>query len=131
MKSLSPLCDSIGEIQASKYKCLLKIVFCTWELNYVIISSNLINLKCQKRKHLLNHDSAKVFFGVSLIMCMHIFLFLFELNNYVTSFVVETIVVPFKYIDNKTSMIFTRCTTLKKLIKRLTIKIDDKIQVII
>ena len=43
---------------------------------------------------------------------MHIFLFLFELSNYVTSFVVGAIVVPFKYIGNKTSMIFTRYTTL-------------------
>ena len=39
-------------------------------------------------------------------------LFLFELNNYVTSFVVGAIVVPFKYIGNKTSMLFTRYTTL-------------------
>ena len=43
---------------------------------------------------------------------MHIFLFLFELSNYVTSFVVRAIAVPFKYIGNKTSMIFTRYTTL-------------------
>ena len=45
-------------------------------------------------------------------MCMHIFLFLLELRSYVTSFIVGAIVVPFKYIGNKTFMIFTRCTTL-------------------
>ena len=45
-------------------------------------------------------------------MYVHIFLFLFELSNYVTSFVVGAIAVPFKDIGNKTSMIFTRYRTL-------------------
>ena len=75
-------------------------------------SFQLIKLKMSKRKLLLSHDSAIVLFGVSFIMCMHIFLFIFELSNYVASFVVGTIAVPFKYIGNKTSMIFTRYTTL-------------------
>ena len=65
-----------------------------------------------KRKHFLNHDSATVLFGVGFIMCMHTFLFFLELSNYVTSFVVGAIAVPFKYTGNKTSMIFTRYTTL-------------------
>ena len=44
---------------------------------------------------------------------MHAYIpFLFELSNYVTSFVVAAIALPFKYIDNKTSIIFTRYTTL-------------------
>ena len=43
---------------------------------------------------------------------MHIFIFLLELSNQFTSFVVEAIAVPFKYIGNKTFIIFTRHTTL-------------------
>ena len=65
-----------------------------------------------KRKLLLKHGSATTLISVSFIMCMHIFFFIFELSNYVTSFVVGANVVPFKYIGNKTSMIFTRYTTL-------------------
>ena len=71
-----------------------------------------------KRKNLLNHDSPTVLFGVGFIICIHIFLFLlfllsfFLLSNYVASFVVEAIAVRFKCIGNKTSMIFTRYTTL-------------------
>ena len=42
--------------------------------------------------------------------------FLFELSNYVTSFVVGAIAVPFKYIGIKNSMLFTRYTTLIFLI---------------
>ena len=70
-------------------------------------SFQLVKLKMSNRKLLLNHDSGTVSIGVSFIMCMHIFLFLSELSNYVTSFVVGAIVVPFKYIGNKTSIIFT------------------------
>ena len=44
------------------------------------------------------------------------FLFLFELSNYVTSFVVGAIVVPFKYTGNETSMIFTGYATLVSFI---------------
>ena len=71
-------------------------------------SFQLVKLKTSKRKLLLNRDSATVSIGVSFIMCMHIFLFLSELSNYVISFVVGATVVLFKYIGNKTSMIFTR-----------------------
>ena len=70
-----------------------------------------VRFKTSKRKLFWNHDSAKALLGFSFIMCVHIFLFLFELNNYVTSFVVEAIVFPFKYIADKPSMIFTRYTT--------------------
>ena len=85
-----------------------------WHLRVELHNSSfqLAKLQMSKRKLLLNHDSATMLLGVSFIMCMHIFLFLFELSNYVTSFVVGAIVVPFKYIGNKTSMIFTRYTTL-------------------
>ena len=85
-----------------------------WQVRVELYNSSfqLVKLKTSKRKHLLNHDSATVLFSVSFIMCMHIILFLFELSNYVTSFVVGVIAVPFKYIGNKTSMIFTRYTTL-------------------
>ena len=55
-----------------------------------------------KRKLLLNYDSATALLDVSLIMCLRMF-FIFELNNYVTSFVVGAIVAPFNYIGNKTS----------------------------
>ena len=65
-----------------------------------------------KSKLLLDHDSATVLLGVSFIMCMNIFLFLFELSNYVTPFVAGTTIVSLKYIGNKTTMIFTRYTTL-------------------
>ena len=103
-----PLGDSIEEIQTSDYKCHLKKVFGTRDLNYIIVPPNLLNLKCQKESFLLNHDSGTVSIGVSFIMYMHIFLFLSELSNYVTSFVVGAIAVPFKYIGNKTSIVFTR-----------------------
>ena len=65
-----------------------------------------------KRKLLLNHDSATVLLGASFIMCIHIYFFLFELSNYVTSFVVGAIVVPFRYVGSKTSMIVAKYTTL-------------------
>ena len=45
-------------------------------------------------------------------MCRYIFLFLFEFSNYVISFVVWTIAVPFNHTGSKISMIFTRHTTL-------------------
>ena len=75
-------------------------------------SFQLVKLKMSKRKLLLNHDSATVLCGFSFIVCMHLFLFLFDLSNHVTSFVVGAIVVPFKYIGSKTFMVFTRYTTL-------------------
>ena len=56
--------------------------------------------KCQK-EIFLNHGSPTALLGVSFIMCLHVFLF--ELGNYVISFVVETIVVSFEYISNKIS----------------------------
>ena len=71
-------------------------------------SFQLVKLNMSKRKLLLNYDSGTVSIGVSFIMCMHIFLFLSELSNYVTFFVVGAIVVPFKYIGNKASIVFTR-----------------------
>ena len=85
-----------------------------WHVRVELYNSSfqLVKLKMSKRKHLLNHDSATVLFGVGFIMCMYIFLFLLELSNYVTSFVLGAIAVPFKYIGNKASMIFTRYTTL-------------------
>ena len=85
-----------------------------WHVRVELYNSffQLVKLKISKRKLLLNHDSATVLLRVSFIMCMHIFLFLLELSNYVTSLVVGATVFPFKYIGNKTSMIYTRYTTL-------------------
>ena len=85
-----------------------------WHVRVELYNSSfqLVKLKMLKRKHLLNHDSATVLFGVSFIIYMHVFLFLFELSNYVTIFVARTISVPFRCIGNKTSKIFTRYTTL-------------------
>ena len=85
-----------------------------WHVRVELYNSffQLVKLKMSKRKLLLNHDSATVLRRVSFIMCMHIFLFLLELSNYVTSLVVGATVFPFKYIGNKTSMIYTRYTTL-------------------
>ena len=85
-----------------------------WHLTVELYNSffKLVKLQMSKRKLLLNHDSATVLLRVSFIMYMHIFLFLLELSNYVTSLVVGAIVFPFKYIGKKTSMIFTRYTTL-------------------
>lgn len=71
-----------------------------------------VRFKTSKRKLFWKKlFSAKALLGFNFILCVHIFLFLFELNNYVTSFVVEAIVFPFKYIADKTSMIFIRYTT--------------------
>ena len=69
-----------------------------------------------KRKVLLNYDSAIALLGFSFIMGFYIFLFHYELSDYVTSFIVGAVIVPFKYIGNKTSIICIIYTTLTSFI---------------
>ena len=45
-----------------------------------------VKVQISKRKLLLNHDSTTALLGGSFIMCSHIFIFLFELNNYIAPF---------------------------------------------
>ena len=75
-----------------------------------------VELKMSKRKVLLNHDSAIALLGVSFIICFYVFLFHYELSNYVTSSIVGAIIAPFKYVGNKISIIYTIYTTLISLI---------------
>ena len=91
----------------SNFKLQMPLENSMWHVRVELCNSSfqLVDLEMSKRTLLLNHDSATVLLGVSFWIYMHIFLFLFELCNYVTSFVVGAIVVPFKYIGNKTSMI--------------------------
>ena len=69
-----------------------------------------------KRKVLLNYGSAIALLGVSFIMVFYIFLFHYELSDYVTSFIVGAVIVPFKYIGNKTSIICIIYATLTSFI---------------
>ena len=98
----------------SNFKVQMPLQNGIWHVRVELYDSSfqLVKLKMSKRKHLLNHDPATVLFGVGFIMWLHIFIFLLELSNQFTSFVVEAIAVPFKYIGNKTFIIFTRHTTL-------------------
>ena len=86
---------------------MCSLIFVIWHVRVELYDSSfqLVNLKMSKRKLLLNYDPPTLLLGVSFIMCVHIFLFPFELSNYVTSFAVGSIVVSFKYIANKTSII--------------------------
>ena len=65
-----------------------------------------------KRKPLLNHDPAAALPDGVFIMYLHMLLFLFELSNFVTSFVVGAIAVPLNYIGNVTLKICSRYKTL-------------------
>ena len=98
----------------SNFRVQMPLENSIWHVRVELLNSPFqpVKLKMSERKRLLNNDSATVLFGVNFIMGMHIFLFLFELSSYVTSFVVGIIAVSFRYICNKTSMIFTRDKTL-------------------
>ena len=104
----------LGKFNLQITNVMCSLLFVIWHVRVELYNSSfqLVNLKMSKRKLLLNYDPPTLLLGVSFIMCVHIFLFPFELNNYVTSFAVESIVVPFKYIANKTSIILFRYAIL-------------------
>ena len=91
-----PLGDSIGG--NSNFKLQMPFENSIWHMRVELCNSSLQLVKFQtaKRKLLLNHEYATVLLGVIFMTCVYIFLFLFELSNYVTFLVVGAIVAPFK-----------------------------------
>ena len=79
-----------------------------WHVRVELYNSSLQHAKAKMSKRKLLYSmfyslySITALLDVSFIICLHIFLFLLELSNYVTSIVVGAIAVPFKYVGNKT-----------------------------
>ena len=82
-----------------------------------------------KRKPFLNYDSPTALLSVVFVMCLHVFPFLSELGNYVSSFVVERIAVSYydfvlfcflSHISN-TYVSQTFCVVVFKLVPYISI----------
>ena len=76
-----------------------------------------------KRKIILNYGSATSLLGVSFMMFLHVFFFVFELSNHSISFVVGAIVVSFEFYGNKAWTICTRHTVLIFFISVVILKL--------
>ena len=108
---------------------LLRKFKLTMRVELYDISFQHLKLKMSKRKPFLNYDSPTALLSAVFVMCLHVFPFLSELGNYVSSFVVERIAVSYydfvlfcflSHISN-TYVSQTFCVVVFKLVPYISI----------